>query len=206
MASSDASTDPAVPARRPQADRAEFAAHFEAAFRVLWLIAVGIVSNRTLADDVVQEAALIALEKYDVYEPGTNFAAWMGQVVRNVALNHLRKETRRRGVSLEEFGGEGLPTRQSSTSRELRLGPRGDLPPEQSDFDDRVVLALAGVNPVARACLLLRTVEGLDYADIARLLEIPAGTAMSHVHRSRQYLRQQLADRGPSGRCEEMGT
>jgi RNA polymerase sigma-70 factor (ECF subfamily) len=53
---------------------------------------------------------------------------------------------------------------------------------------------LGDVGEVARACLLLRTLEGLEYAEISRLLEIPEGTAMSHVHRTRRYLRDRLAD------------
>jgi RNA polymerase sigma-70 factor (ECF subfamily) len=52
--------------------------------------------------------------------------------------------------------------------------------------------ALEQVGDVARACLLLRTIESLDYRQIAQLLEIPEGTAMSHVHRARRLLRGQL--------------
>ena len=52
--------------------------------------------------------------------------------------------------------------------------------------------ALGHLSEVARACLLLRTVEGLDYGEIGRALGIPEGTAMSHVHRSRMRLRAEL--------------
>jgi RNA polymerase sigma-70 factor (ECF subfamily) len=53
--------------------------------------------------------------------------------------------------------------------------------------------ALVEVGEVPRACILLRTVEGLAYPEIAKLLGIPEGTAMSHVHRTRQLLRTRLA-------------
>jgi RNA polymerase sigma-70 factor (ECF subfamily) len=59
--------------------------------------------------------------------------------------------------------------------------------------------ALRGVSEVARACLLLRTLEGMPYARISELLQIPEGTAMSHVHRTRQFLRERLADLGVDG-------
>ena len=86
---------------------------------------------------------------------------------------------------------------QATPARELHLTSRGDLPatgPEQDQLDDRMVHALHSLGETARCCLLLRTIEGLPYAQIAELLEIPEGTAMSHVHRSRMALRGQLAD------------
>ena len=45
---------------------------------------------------------------------------------------------------------------------------------------------------MARASFLLRSLRGLPYSEIAVLLDIPEGTAMSHVHRSRARMRQRL--------------
>jgi RNA polymerase sigma-70 factor (ECF subfamily) len=61
-----------------------------------------------------------------------------------------------------------------------------------------MVHALHSLGETARCCLLLRTIEQMPYAQIAQLLEIPEGTAMSHVHRSRMTLRGQLADTRPA--------
>ena len=57
---------------------------------------------------------------------------------------------------------------------------------------DAVLRSLAALEENARACLLMRTVLGLSYAEIARTLSIPEGTAMSHVHRARKAMRDQL--------------
>ena len=172
----------------------DFAAQFEDSFRKLWLIAVGIARNAALADDIVQEAAIVALSKLDQYRPGTNFTAWMGQTVRYVALNQTRKLRRRRAQQLDESVGEGASTDMARAPERdtLRLSAKGELPAGQADFDDQMVAALSGVSQTGRACLLLRTVEGLEYREIARILEIPEGTAMSHVHRARRFLRDKL--------------
>ena len=61
------------------------------------------------------------------------------------------------------------------------------------ELDDALTRALAALSETARAALLLRTVLELDYDSIARLLDVPPGTAMSHVHRSREALRRALA-------------
>src|SRR5437762_4189513 len=177
----------------------DFAAHFEASFRTLWLVAVGITGDRSGAEDVVQEAALLALGKLDQFEPGTNFRAWMAQMVRYVALNHARKRQKHRaaalGPELEETGSLASSHPKESA---LRLGRHGELPADQAFFDDHVTKALNSVSDVARACLLLRTIEQMEYSEISKVLQIPEGTAMSHVHRARQHLRERLANLAPS--------
>jgi RNA polymerase sigma-70 factor, ECF subfamily len=177
----------------------DFAAQFKASFRTLWLVAVGITGDRGGAEDVVQEAALLALGKLDKFEPGTNFRAWMAQMVRYVALNHARKRQKHRasalGPELEETGSLSASHNPESA---LRLGRHGELPADQAFFDDNLTRALNSVSDVARACLLLRTIEQMEYSEISKVLQIPEGTAMSHVHRARQHLRERLADKYPN--------
>ena len=176
--------------------RGEFAAEYEKAYRVLWVVAAGVLGRSSGAEDVVQEAALLALRKIDEFAPGTHFAAWMAQMVRFVALNQLRKQSRNPASSLDEADARsrGLPQRGGSAEPELRLGSRGELPAGQTSFDDRLTRGLESLSDVARACLLLRTLEGMDYEQIGQVLGVPQGTAMSHVHRSRMRLREQLTD------------
>jgi RNA polymerase sigma-70 factor (ECF subfamily) len=156
-------------------------------------VAAGIIGDRTAAEDVVQEAAMHALGKLDQFEAGTNFRAWMAQMVRYVALNHRRRRQKHRAAPLTESVPAGdLPPADGV----LEIGGRGELSSDQMHFDDRIMAALNSVGDVARACLLLRTIEQMDYADISKVLGIPEGTAMSHVHRTRQHLRERLAGLG----------
>src|SRR5690606_15111342 len=111
-----------------------------------------------------------------------------------------RKENRST-ISLDGDDAEwATPPARENPNPAARLTSRGDLLPEQEWFDDRVMRALKAVGEIPRACLLLRVIEGLEYAEIARLLEIPEGTAMSHVHRTRQLLRERLAGMAPAAR------
>lgn len=161
---------------------------------------MGLVHVRSDADDVVQEAALQAVKRLSEFRAGTNFRAWMAQIVRYVASNQnrgRRRERSRGGASVEAFA-DVAPARTPAPA--TPVDSLGRVREEQGAFDDALVRALKSVEPTARACLLLRTVEGLAFRELAALLDIPEGTAMSHVFRARaqvsRALRDELAQEG----------
>lgn len=173
----------------------DFASLFEGSSRVLWLIAAGVLGGPAMADDVLQDAALVALGKLDEFDPATNFVAWMGQIVRFTALNEARR-TRRRKTDASSSSLDRLPERGSSAGGSSPVTSSGTLGPDGGDFDDRLLGAIRDLNETARASLLLRVVLDMPYSEIALALDIPEGTAMSHVHRSRRALRTALSGAG----------
>ncbi len=157
----------------------------------LWLVAVGMTGDRHLAEDVVQEALAIAWKKIDQFDPATSFPAWTAAIVRHVARNQRRKSARRKPVPPAQL--DDTPARVAGGGASP-IDARGQVLPDQQQFDDRVIGALGGLSETARSCLLLRTVKALSYEAIAQLLDIPPGTAMSHVYRARKAMRQALGD------------
>lgn len=182
--------EPGASSRRATLDRDEFAALYGAAAGLLWTVAVAVVRDRGRAEDVLQEACVIALERLVQFRPGTSFEAWMARIVRNVALNRARAAARQGAASSDELEREW---EAPPAPGRAPVDPLGALEADQDAFDDRVAAALAELAPVARACLLLKVVEGHDYHHIAAVLDLPEGTAMSHVHRARAFLRERLA-------------
>jgi len=172
---------------------AEFSERLQSAQRTLWLIASAVLGRRTDADDVVQEAAVIGLQKLTDFDPATNFPAWMGGIVRNVARNHARKNIRRQTSPTDPRTIDLARRASPSPAPSPSFDARGRLVADQAEFDDRVLSALGTLDETARACLLLRTLRELPYREISVLMGIPEGTAMSHVHRARQSLRHQLS-------------
>jgi len=167
-----------------------FAEAFARNARPLWCIAAGVLGSPDAAEDVLQEGAIIALRKLDRFQPGTNFVAWMGRIVHYVALNHARRG-RRQPVPM----GERDAPAAAPAARAAAPSGRGELPVDQAVFDDEVMAALDALTPEARSCLLLRTLLDLPYRDIGRALDMPEGTAMSHVHRARRIMRARLEQR-----------
>ena len=136
---------------------------------------------------------MIALRKLDQFDPHTSFIAWMSQIVRFVALNHARRRTTQKTVSLDGAAPSQAVDSGDDTRPALITG-WGDLAEDDDrSFDDHVLNALQRLDPTARACLLLRVVCEQPYRQIAQTLDIPEGTAMSHVHRARRAMAAQLA-------------
>jgi RNA polymerase sigma-70 factor (ECF subfamily) len=174
-----------------------FAARLASHRSVFLTLAAAVLGRRGDAEDALQDASAIALGKLDSFQDGTNFSAWMGQIVRYVALNHARRRSGRTVLPQERL--EELWSDAPIATEPLDPTRLCELSREQDHFDDELVAALATLTPVARACLLLRAVQDLDYSEISRLLGIPEGTAMSHVHRARAALRSTLVSRNDRG-------
>lgn len=175
--------------------RAEFAAGFEQCWRTLWCVAVGVLGDRAHAEDVVQEAALIAMGKLDQFDRETNLTAWLAKIVRNVALNHSRRRkiAKRWAMNARDEAARGEAAGRGGGAT------GGRVESEDAEFqgiaDEQVLAALSILSDTARSCLLMRSVLDLSYREIAAALEIPPGTAMSHVHRAREALRTHLMER-----------
>ena len=136
---------------------------------------------------------MIGLRKITEFDPATSFTAWMGGIVRNVARNHARKRVRRQTSPADPAVLDQSRAASSASAAAPAFDRAGALKPDQSAFDDRVMAALASLEEAPRTCLLLRTLSDMPYREISQVLGIPEGTAMSHVHRSRQSLRAILA-------------
>ncbi len=173
---------------------AEFSESLSQIYPKLWLIAVGLSGDRALADDIVQDSAVIATQKIDQFERNSNFVAWMSKIVRLTALNYVRKN-QRRNTSPEdpERLNRILQTERAEwVCESVERFPWQELSDDQPHFDDALFAALKSLSSEARACLLLRTIAEMTYAEIGELLELPANTAMSHVHRAKRRLRDRL--------------
>ena len=174
---------------------------FEAAYGRLWVLASALVGDRSEAEDLVQESAIVGLQKFSTFEPGSNFCGWMARIVRYQARNWLSKSARRRTTPTApdrlDAQRHAQDPRHAPPVREARDGDLGTL---REGFDDEVVDALDAVAATPRACLLLKVVHDLTYAEIGAMLGIPEGTAMSHVHRTRMRVRKQLEGRSAAER------
>jgi RNA polymerase sigma-70 factor (ECF subfamily) len=161
-------------------DADDFVAAFTRHGPALWLLAAAWV-GRADAQDLVQEAARIAWQRREAFATGTDFAAWLAQIVRHTGANWRRK---RRPQSVDPAALPELVAREVATEQ------LGAVDAER--LPDEVAAALQALSEPARASLLLHVVGGLTFPEIASMLEIPVNTAMSHARRARLALRAAL--------------
>jgi RNA polymerase sigma-70 factor (ECF subfamily) len=161
-------------------------------YQTLWCIAAAVCGDRVLADDVMQESAMVGLRKLNQFDPGSNFVAWMGSIVRFVALNQARSARRNPAAATEPDVLQALAI-DAPRSQDVAIDQGGEFDADELGFDDRVVESLMRLDEIPRVCLLLRTIRNMPYREIALALDMPEGTAMSHVHRARLALREDLS-------------
>lgn len=152
-----------------------FAALYQQAFGWLCLVAATQI-GRAEADDVVQQAAIIAMKRLSDFQPGTNFHAWMATIVRNAAKNQARSNRRRK-------------RRERATAADrVRYEQQASVESKFSSMDVKLRDAVNELEEGQRSCLLMRTAYGLSYAEISVALDVPEATARSHVFRARKHL------------------
>lgn len=149
------------------------------------------MGNDADANDAAQEAMILLVRRLDRYDGRAAFTTWAYRVVTNSCLDELRRRKRRpRPTDVADETALATPTRSSSTaSPESAVAARID-----------VDAALAQVPLEFRVPVVLRDLCDLDYAEIADVLAVPAGTVKSRIARGRAALARAIeADPAPAG-------
>lgn len=132
------------------------------------------------AEDLVQETFARALKGFAGFRPGTNFRAWMFQILRNAFLTS--RSGKPVSVEIEEDSEVFADTRTPETVL------------INSTTQQHIQHALERLPAEYREVILLCDVEEMRYRDIAELIGIPLGTVMSRISRARRLLRGYLAE------------
>jgi len=154
----------------------------ETVFRREWGRAVAVVARLTgdlgLAEDAVQDAIAIALDRWAPGPPPSDPAGWLVAVAKNQALDRLRRESRR--------------SRKEEEAVRILAG-RGPPRPPGMIIDDRLQLIFAcchpALDPGTRVALTLRTLCGLTTAEIARAFLVSEATMAQRLVRAKRKIR-----------------
>ncbi|MGD2108766.1 MAG: sigma-70 family RNA polymerase sigma factor [Phycisphaerae bacterium] len=160
--------------------------HLDAVYRTARVLG----SDEAEADDLVQETftrALRAFGGFELREYGAR--PWLLRILRNVFYTRKGRERREPtlldDVDFDHFADELLDP---------------DVDPAAADsinwdhFDEELKAAVAQLQPEYRAVLLLWSIEGLSYKEIAAVCDCALGTVMSRLYRARQLLGRKLRD------------
>jgi len=136
------------------------------------------------AEDLAQETFIRAFRSLDRFRGDASFKTWLYRIATNVARTHLGKRSKQAPVWEHRLEAEEVP-------EERMAGPEDSV--ETATIRRQALdRALASLSEDMRLPLVLHDVEGLEYQEIAAVLEIPIGTVMSRIFRARKRLRPLL--------------
>lgn len=176
----------------PPPSRELFESLFAAVLKPAFGTALRLTRNEADAEDLMQEAALLAYRGFGSFEPGTNFKAWYFRILMNCFYS--RHRSRKRAPETVDWDDtpdlflyarsheDGFPAFGADPAAELleRLGT------------ERVAAAVEMLPDEYRSVATLYFMEDFSYQEIAEVLGCPVGTVRSRLHRGRKMLQKAL--------------
>lgn len=140
-------------------------------------VALRIVRDKALAEDVVHDAFIKVWRGADSFDPSRGSArGWVFSITRHLALNAVRNHYREVALSDEH---EQVAAAHDSFEFSAREG--------------QVYRCLEQLDPTRRSCILHAYVDGYSHSEIARKLDTPLGTVKAWIKRSLVALRECMA-------------
>ena len=165
----------------------------------LYATARRLTRNPAEAEDLVQDTYVKAFRHQRRFRPGTNLRAWLFAILHNTFLNDIR---RRKGSPVEAVGDDAA----GAADRQPAPGPTPEDAMVEAATAAEIDAALQTLPEPFREAVWLRDVQELSYAEIAGVMQVPAGTVMSRIARGRRLLHDRLARvRGSAIRTADTG-
>ena len=185
-------TDDELVARAREGDAAAFGElilrHQAAVFRAA-LAATGSASD---ADDVAQDAFLLAFRRLGSFREASSFKTWLLSITWNQAVNRRRASTRwwRRIISVGDAG---------SSADRVEFASAAYTPEQLAGAEElrcAIGRAIAALPRKLRDTLLLAQSGDYSYEEIATMLGAPAGTIKWRVSEARRQVKAALQKQG----------
>ena len=135
-------------------------------------------SDREMAEDLTQEAFVLAWRKLGSFRGESAFGSWLYRISTNVALSYLRKRK---------------PLLTSLDYEDYEQVEISSPPEEQMNLE----AAIGKLPPGARIVFVLYSIEGYSHNEISNTLKIATGSSKAQLHRARQLLQGYLSDDDP---------
>lgn len=140
-------------------------------------LALSIVRNSQDAEDIMQDTYIRVYEAASTYRSQGKPMAWLLRIARNLSLDRVRSN----------------PAKELSLEEDWILDEKSDF--SESSLDKLVLKkVLSDLAEDERQIVMLHSVERLKHREIADIMGIPLGTALSKYHRSLSKLKKMLEE------------
>lgn len=141
-------------------------------------------------NDAVQDAFISAFKAMERFEANSRLGTWLHRITVNACLMKLRSAATKRETSIDEL----LPT-FNWAGHHINRPAAVEEPSESAMSQETRTMVREAIDQLPeayRTVLLMRDIEGLDTAEVARLLETTENNVKTRLHRARQALRTLL--------------
>ncbi|WP_306910125.1 RNA polymerase sigma factor [Rhizobium mesoamericanum] len=148
----------------------------------LWRYGLVLSHRRDVADDLVQQTCVRALERVEQFEIGTRLDRWLFSILHSIWLNEIRSQRVRLG--------------RGFVDADDALVVDGARETETHVMANQVLRLVNALPDAQRAAVFLAYVEGLSYKEVASVLDIPIGTVMSRLAAARAKIAASVSEEG----------
>lgn len=150
-----------------------------------------ICANPDDAAELTQDTFVKVIEKIDKFEGRSSFYTWVFRIGVNLTLNHCQRSVKLGFKSLDAEDNDN--DKDKGVLKEFLTDdslPDPAVVAQNKELCRLVVKALMKLDDTQRAVVVLRDIEGMNYAQIAEVLDIELGTVRSRLSRARTNLRE----------------
>jgi RNA polymerase sigma-70 factor (ECF subfamily) len=160
--------------------------------RPVFSLVFRMVRDRTLAEDLAQEAFIRAFNAIDTYKSSYKFSSWIFKIANNHTIDYLRKK-KLDTISIHGSPHASTPEETERTAVTLESGEESPQEyVEHRELGGQIEAAIGELRPEYRTAILLRHIDGRSYDEIAEIMELPLGTVKTYLHRARGELKERL--------------
>lgn len=150
-------------------------------YKAMYNTAYRIVKDRFEAEDVMQDAFLLAFSKLNTLKDIKTFGAWLKRIVINKSIYHYNKSTKFDEVPLDEVlykveDTDGITEDYEFTSIQAK----------------QIIETMKNLKDNYRIALTLHLIEGFDYEEISEIMRISNANCRTTISRAKESLRKKM--------------
>ena len=156
-------------------------AAFEDIYKVfsstVYTVALGVTRDGRDAEEVTQDVFIKVFRGLKRFKFGSSFGTWIYRITMNTAINIYRSGRKHRNFGMADYDEikESIPDPRNASREEI----------EKRSAAETIDRIFKNMSARHRLCITLREIEGLDYKEMAQILNIPLNTVRSRLKRAR---------------------
>ena len=158
----------------------------------IYNVILKICGNNDDAAELTQDTFVKVLQNIDKFQSRSSFYTWAFRIAVNLTINYCKRNVKL-GLKSIDTQIDGNSEQTKKTLKALLKDDKSADPAavaENKELADLILTAVMQLDDAHRTVVVLRDIEGMNYAQIADILDVNLGTVKSRLSRARSQLRE----------------